>query len=368
MNEKINIIKEDGSNVSSDIICLLENTNNNKRYIYYTLNETVGAGPNSTVKIYVSKLKQDNPVLDAPISEEDWNVLKGYMGDALKGNANPEVKYIPLNEIGNFTSVSDRAIAMPTSYDYINKQRGLYAQSVATMSTPTEPTPTPVQETPQEQPQIQPQVQPTVEPTPAVTEETPVAPTPAVEEPTPVAPPTTPVIEEAKEIQNPTPAPVAEPVTPIIEQQPASIEAPVSAESDESTSDSALKLEPIDLSTIEKKYEEMIAEINVLKDKELEAAKRYNATIELSSMHIDQHANYVQNDIKENIQDIATGQPVQTQPTPEPIVQQPVAPTQTVPVQPTVEPTPVTPIVPEPAPAMSEQDLETNWFDMPANN
>lgn len=369
MNEKINIIKEDGSNISADIVCALENTTNNKKYVYYTLNEIVGAGPNSTVKIYVSKIKQDNPALDTPISEEDWGVLKGYMGDSLKGNANPEISYIPLNELNSPTSVSERAIAMPTSYDYINKQRGLYAQSIAAAQANVEPT---------SQASTEPTTPaPTEEPTPATSEpvqmeshtqdamptvETPVPETP-VEQPAPIAPVTPEAVEAIKEENQAS-------ITQASEMQPESIspaqptvnvEEP--ADSSEDSSNEALKLKPIDLSEIENKYAEMISAINALKEKELEAAKRYNATLELNSMHIDQHTNYVQNDIKENIQ----AEAVQTNPV-QPVTTTQQATDQNMATPQPVEPSPVTPVVPEPIPASSVQDLETNWFDMPANN
>lgn len=386
MNEKINITKMDGTSVAADIICFIENVNTNKRYVYYTLNEIVGAGPNSTVKIYVSKLKQDNPALDTPISEDDWNTLKGYMGDSLKGTANVEIKYIPLSELGTPVSVSERAIAMPTNYDYINKQRGLYAQSVATAGPTTTPTSEPIAEvTPTEQlaaPVATPEVPaaetpvPTVDSTPATetpTEETsnvfdtPAAPTaPAQVEPTPVT--ETPAVEE--------PAPVTEP-TPVVSPVAAPIETTDDTTTDEGSTGTAIKLEPIDLSTIEAKYAEMIEEINKLKEKELEAAKRYNATIELSAMHSEQHANYVQNDLKESLAaqeaTIAASEiaptpvaPVMDSPAPLAPDMSPTPEVQPIPAAPTIEPTPVTPVVPESAPA-APQDLETNWFDMPNN-
>ena len=105
--------------------------------------------------------------------------------------------------------------------------------------------------------------------------------------------------------------------------------------------DNASNMMPIDLVEIEKKYEEMIATINRLKEQELEAAKRYNATIELSAMHNEQHANYVASEqSKETVVNSA----------------------------PSVEPTPVETVVPEPVQTQvsNPTDIETNWFDMPA--
>ena len=160
------------------------------------------------------------------------------------------------------------------------------------------------------------------------------------------------------------------------EPVPAPVETTEDTTTDEGSTGTAIKLEPIDLSTIEAKYAEMIEEINKLKEKELEAAKRYNATIELSAMHSEQHANYVQNDLKESLAaqeativspeiaptPVAPEAPVTGSPAPAPTPEVQPAPA----AAPTIEPAPVTPVVPEPAPA-APQDLETNWFDMPNN-
>lgn len=343
MNEKINITYADGRQIQADLICFIENVANNKRYVYFTLNETVGTGTSSTVKIYVGNIKLNNPALDTPIAEDEWGVLKGFMGDALKDNANPNVKYIPLTEIGqNVNIISDRAIAMPISYDYINKQRGTYATAVAGAETGESA------ETPAAEPS------PIIEPTPVVNPE-PVE--PPVPEPTPVTP-IVPEPVEAVPTPTETPAPAEPPVTE--ESAPAD---------DDTTSGSALQLEPIDISSIETKYAEMIADIEKLKNREIEAAKRYNATIELSQMHNEQHASYVQSEVQKEIPTA----PIQETPivpvadaaptaNPVPVAGTPVIPT----AAPVPEPTPVTPTVPEPAPATSETSIETNWFDMPA--
>lgn len=318
MNEKVNITQVDGNVVAADIICYLERTDTSKKYAYYTLNETVGVGPSSTVKIYVAKMKQDNPALDTPITDDDWHALKDIMSDSIKGVLTPNVKYLPLSELNPGISVSERAIAMPTSYDYINKQRGLYAEQIATA-----------------------------------------APTPEVNEPMPTAPEQPAIVEEDKVEQSdinsltpPPTEPILEPVVAPIEQ---SAEVPKVEEaapigpienvetetSDTSTGNAASILKPIDLSEIEAKYAEMIASINKLKEQEIEAAKRYNATLQLNDMHTEQHASFVQQNIKETI----------------------------VPEQPVIqnEPSAVTPFVPEPATVTPQQNIETNWFDMPNN-
>jgi len=368
MNEKVNIKRIDGSTIAADLVCFIENTTTNKRYLYYTLNEVVGTGDSSTVKIYVSKIQQNNPTLDTPISEEDWNKLKGYMGDTLKGNNNPEVKYVPLSELGEPISLSEKAIAMPVNYDYINKQRSVYATNVAT-----------IQVTPTSEPIIANPVEQMVVPTPIV-EPTPSAPIPEpiipISEPTPVEPVIAPTIEVAPQSIEPTITPAIE--TPVIQQvAPTTMETPIPpvieepkavvtpTVQEETILNNNTNLTPIDLNSIEQKYAEMIQCINNLKEQELEAAKRYNATLELSSMHKEQHANYVQNEqIKENTTEtlvVPSDVPIEPQTI---TIEQPVIPNET---SSSIEPTPVIPVVPEPVVA-TPADIETNWFDMPANN
>ncbi len=391
MNEKINLTLANGSVINADIICYIENITNNKRYLYYTLNETSGSGTNTTVKIYVAKIKQNNPALDSAISEEDWGLLKGYMGDALKGTANPNIKYLPISELGNPISVSERAIAMPTSYDYINKQRGIYATAVASMSQPTvtpaeapttlnnNPVP-PVASEPVTAPTPTPSPTPATTPNPleAVMPEPP-APSPAPtitpnpleavmpEPPAPSpAPTTTPNPLEAVMPEPPAPSPTPA-ITPVSSVMPTSNDvspSPALIEPNLSVSngnDKASSLQPIDLSTIEEKYKEMLATLENLKKQEIEAAKRYNATIELSQLHNEQHATYVQNEqLKENVQVPSAPIPVAS---PQP---NPAAPASPVTQAPIAEPTPITPTPIAPAP-VTDQQLETNWFDMPTD-
>ena len=111
----------------------------------------------------------------------------------------------------------------------------------------------------------------------------------------------------------------------------------------------------------------MIANINKLREQELEAAKRYNATIELSAMHKEQHASFVQEQVKTEpiVQTQSVVQPEVTQPIVENIVPPMDSPIAT-PVNPVQEPVPVTPVVPDPV-AATPQNMETNWFDMPNN-
>ena len=288
MNDKIKLIKTNGTTVEGDIICFLEDTISSKRYIYYTLNEIVGVEPSSTIKIYVAKVKQ-NDETDIPISEEEWGKLKGFMGEVLKDTDNATIKYLPLSLLTDPTIVDEKVIAMPTMYDYISKHRGVYANKVATMEEEVAPV--------------------------------------AMEQPSEVTPVSEVPVEDAK-LES---SPVSEPA-PLVQEE-------VSAASEpEEPVASSPALEPIDLSQIEEKYNKLIQDINKLRNDEIEAAKRYNATLELSAMHNAQHASYVQSE------QIA----VESEPAP------------------SVEPTPVvaTPIEPQ----TNNVDIETNWFDIPQQN
>ncbi|HBA37890.1 MAG TPA: hypothetical protein DCY94_04125, partial [Firmicutes bacterium] len=241
MNEKTNIIYADGRQVQADLICYIENVANNKRYVYYTLNETVGTGANSTVKIYVANIKMNNPALDTEITADEWGTLKGYMGDALKDNANPNIRYISPAEMGpNVTIVSDRAIAMPISYDYINKQRGIYATAIAV-------------------PTAEPSAPATSEPVPEVSEPTP-APEPApVVEPTPMIQETPAPQPETVSAPATEPSPTIEPAdTSVSNEQPVPLAdtTNVGEEIVQENVGNAPQLEPIDIDAIEAKYKE----------------------------------------------------------------------------------------------------------------
>ena len=326
MNDKLELIRTSGETIQTDLICFFENIQNNKRYVYYTLNEMVGSGPSATVKVYVGKVRQNDANLDMPITEEDWESLKGIMGEVLKGTPNTTIKYLPISALADKTLVSEKVIAMPTSYDYISKHRGVYASSAASSEESGEVI-TPVVEAPApiETPVVE---APSVPTEPVVPVENPIPTEPVVS--VPIEP--TPVVEPVVE------APMVEPT-------------PIASESVPQEATNA-DLKPINIEEIEAKYAEMIETINTLKNQEIEAAKRYNATLELSSMHNEQHAEYVANEQNKEITST------------EPIVNVPVEST---PVEetPTIEPTPIEPTPIIPATPVASNDIETNWFDMP---
>ena len=336
MNEKLELTKMNGMNVSGDVICFLEDTSTQRRFIYYTLNEIVGEGPSATVKIYVGKTVQ-SAELDTPITDEEWTKLKGLMGAVLKETNDDTIKYLSLSELTNPSIVDEKVIAMPESYDYINKHKKVYADAVGNNGSSNI-------------------ITPVVEPTVEMTEETLNAPLgnnmfeTSVEEPA--------VETEATEIN-----PVAD-ETPVETKPEEIVEQNIKENANVASVETKVTedLQTIDINEIEAKYAEMIEDLNKLKEKEIEAAKRYNATLELNAMHNEQHASYIQN---EQLKEEATETTVET--SDEETVQSEVQPTEskevTEPIMTTeesnTEPTPIEPTPVEPG------SLETNWFDMP---
>lgn len=303
MNETIKLVKSNGVSVDAETICYLQDTLSSKKYIYYTLNEIVGVEPSSTVKIYVAKVKQ-NDATDVPISEEEWGKLKGIMGEVLKDTENQTIKYLPISELNDPTIIDEKVIAMPTMYNYIAKHKELYGKSAVSSVTEA-----PIVNEPEEFISASPEA-----PIPVTSPIVNAEPTPEV----------APLVNVA-----PEPEIVSEPVAPIIDNpiQAAPVEPPV-ANAPETTS------ETIDITEIEEKYNKMIEDINALRNKEIEAAKRYNATLKLNAMHNEQHASYVQSE------------------------QSSVEPTMNTISEPApIEPTPITP-------EYTNNDIETNWFDM----
>ena len=304
------ITKADGSSVNASVICYFKA--NDVRYVYYTLNELSQDTNNQTIKIYVAKEKSDNPAVDVPISEEDWTILKGYMSDVLK-DAPINVEYLPAKE--NMIIVDEKGIAMPTSYNYVNKHAKIYEDSVANSdaqggnvvtAAPVEPTPAPA---PAE--------------APAPTPEAPAAMEATVADPPLAVPPTTQVDiapapeAEADKTVPPAPEAPAAPAEPSVPsginipdvnslnaEEPAvnpfaQIEAPTTETSEapapeaQPTNTENLNGDKIDVEKIHEKYEEMRKELDELESKEKAAAESYNATLDLIKSHNEQHAEKV---------------------------------------------------------------------------
>ena len=120
MNMKnVTIVGEDGTNQTASLIAYLKNGNDYG--LFYTMNEP--GSSDQTVKIYYGKEKQDNPMLDTPLSDEEWDKANSHMRTVIKGDAST-VEYLPPKD--SYSIIGFRATNMPISYDFINKQVNLY--------------------------------------------------------------------------------------------------------------------------------------------------------------------------------------------------------------------------------------------------
>lgn len=356
MNNKINIKRANGTTTEADLICYFRDNNNND-YVYYTLNE-VTEGSNSTVKIYVSKVKQNNPAADMPIEPAEWDELKGYMASVLK-NESIDITYLPAT--GEIETVSDMAIAMPTSYDYVNKHRALYEAAVGSANVaPTQSAPS-APATPEAAPAAG-SVTPVAPAAPEVTPVTPVTPTPVAPEPAPLQTPSP---------SEPTPAPEQSPVVPLaptasamentVAPEPstdnifnssatpvASVEpAPVEQSEPTETEDDPNKVEKLDIDILLEQLDEVAEATQTLKEKLKTVGYKYNDLVDF---------------IKTHEKNNASAAPLQEPSTQTPTVETP---------QSVQTPTPLETTTPTPAPAQNaaatSASAETNWFDMPQN-
>lgn len=336
MTEKINIIKMNGTNIQAELICLLENTLTRRQFVFYTLNEVMGAQPNSTVKIYVSKVSQNDPSLDNPISDAEWAELKGIMGEVLKGVDNPNLKYIKAEPTLGLACVSDKAIAMPTSYEYVSKHKNVYLNAILN----------PVIEEPAKEEVVEEIPVQDIVSSEMVVQEEPIMEGPAVMNEPIYEAASVAIPEEPNSYENTIMEPVIEPVIePVMEQEVSeavvengpAYEAP--AMENETPVSNYANMEFINIEEIEQKYNDMFESLNKLKEQELEAAKRYNATLELSAMHNEQHASYVASEQEKEVPLNQTNN----------------------------EPMPVEPVPIEFPSEAANVNLETNWFDLPQN-
>lgn len=393
MNMKnVTIVGEDGTNQTASLIAYLKNGNDYG--LFYTMNEP--GSSDQTVKIYYGKEKQDNPMLDTPLSDEEWDKANSHMRTVIKGDAST-VEYLPPKD--SYSIIGFRATNMPISYDFINKQVNLYYANnfgevapaapdapVVMPETPAVPEEPLVSETPAvpEEPVVPEAPVPEVEvdkPVPPVVPEAPMEPglspdinipsvndlnaepapvdavapvipdappaeVPAPEVPAPEAPafPGEPVAPEAPNMFE-TPAPM-EPVmdNPVAPEAPAF---PVGDDNQTNTeADAGNSIE-----FIKEKYNQMREFIDQLEQMEIDAVNRIEDTMKLNDMANAQHAEAVAQDM--GMSNDAPPMPVEPE--------APVAPEVSAPEASPLEP--VTPVVPE-APAAQDAG-ETNWFDTP---
>lgn len=90
MDSSVELKKANGEVFKAEIISFFELNDTKKRYLFYTLNETV---ENGLVKMYVSEVGE-NAILSSKMADEEWTVLKTIMKSMLTGNENTNIKYL----------------------------------------------------------------------------------------------------------------------------------------------------------------------------------------------------------------------------------------------------------------------------------
>ena len=90
MGNNIEIKKANGEIIKCELISYFELVNTGKKYIFYTLNETV---ENGLIKMYVSEVSSDISI-SQQMTDEEWATLKSIMKSMLTGNENPNIKYL----------------------------------------------------------------------------------------------------------------------------------------------------------------------------------------------------------------------------------------------------------------------------------
>jgi len=336
MTEKINIIKMNGTNIQAELICFLENTLTKRQFVFYTLNEIMGAQPNSTVKVYVSKISQNDPNLDNPISDAEWSELKGIMGEVLKGIENPNLKYLKVEPSIGLSCVSDKAIAMPTSYEYVSKHKSVYFNAILNPVVEEPLVEEVVEEVPVEN------ILPTdyvendgvvIEPEVVISEPSVLSEQDVINEPEAE-------FEQVSVVSEPSLRSIQEPVVEtavqedVVAPETTDVKESFTSENEVIIPNNYVNMEYININEIVEKYDAMFDNLNKLKEQELEAAKRYNATLELSAMHNEQHASYVASEQEKEVTSATTIN----------------------------EPSPIEPVSIE---VPNSVNLETNWFDLP---
>ncbi len=91
MRMNIEFQKANGEIFKAELVSYFELVNTGKRYVFYTLNETV---ENGLIKMYVSEVSNDGASLAQQMNDEDWANLKSIMKSMLTGNQNPNIKYL----------------------------------------------------------------------------------------------------------------------------------------------------------------------------------------------------------------------------------------------------------------------------------
>jgi hypothetical protein len=96
MENTIELKKANGEIIKAELISYFQLVTTNKKYIFYTMNETV---ENGLVKMYVSEVIDSAGLnLTEKMTDEEWTNLKGIMKSILTGNENTNIKYLNVEE------------------------------------------------------------------------------------------------------------------------------------------------------------------------------------------------------------------------------------------------------------------------------
>ena len=89
----IDIKKSDGTIINVELISLFQVINLNKKYVFYTMNETV---ENDLLKMYVAEVvdNAEGIVVGQKMTDEEWTNLKTIMKSILTGSQDENIKYI----------------------------------------------------------------------------------------------------------------------------------------------------------------------------------------------------------------------------------------------------------------------------------
>ena len=91
MSTSIELRKSNGEIINAELISYFELASSGKKYVFYTLNETV---ENGLIKMYVSEVSDTANTIATQMSNEEWANLKSIMKSMLTGEENPNIKYL----------------------------------------------------------------------------------------------------------------------------------------------------------------------------------------------------------------------------------------------------------------------------------
>lgn len=87
----VSIKKDNGETFEAELICYFELVDVQKKYLFYTLNETV---ENGLIKMYVTEVSAEGVIVSQDMTDEEWLKLKSIMKSMLKEENDENIKYL----------------------------------------------------------------------------------------------------------------------------------------------------------------------------------------------------------------------------------------------------------------------------------